>query len=40
MTKDTTHLIGKLVEGNPGRDAVHIALIPMTAVRLMVRVSV
>lgn len=36
MTKDTTQLIGKLVEGDPGRDAVHIALLPMTAVRLMV----
>lgn len=32
---DHLSLIGKLVEGEPGRDAVHIAIVPMLAVRRM-----
>ncbi len=28
---ETLDLLGKLIEGEPGRDAVHIAVIPMTA---------
>ena len=32
---DTVKLVGKLVEGDPGRDAIHIAVTPMLAVRPM-----
>lgn len=35
MSTDHLKLVGKLVEGNPGRDAIHIAVIPMIAVRDM-----
>lgn len=29
---DHVKLVGKLVEGDPGRDAIHIAIIPMVAI--------
>jgi hypothetical protein len=32
---DTAKLVGRLVEGDPGRDAIHVAVIPMLAVRQM-----
>lgn len=32
---DTISLIGKPIEGDPGRDAIHIAVIPMLAVKEM-----
>lgn len=32
---DTVQLIGKIIEGDPGRDAIHVAVIPMLAVRPM-----
>lgn len=33
MATDHVKLVGKLVEGEPGRDAIHIAVIPMVALR-------
>lgn len=27
---DTTKLVGRLVEGMPGRDAIHVAVVPVT----------
>lgn len=32
---ETVNLIGKLVEGDPGRDAIHIAVLPMLALKTM-----
>jgi len=32
---DTAKLVGRLVEGDPGRDAIHVAVVPMLAVRQM-----
>jgi hypothetical protein len=32
---DTVKLLGKLVEGDPGRDAIHIAVLPMLALAEM-----
>lgn len=32
---DTVSLIGKPIEGDPGRDAIHVAVIPMLAVKVM-----
>lgn len=35
MTQDATSRIGKIIEGEAGRDAIHVPVLPMLAVRVM-----